>query len=340
MTKKHEFNRDSHLTLMVLKFWDKLLSKKENYMLQPSRFNLIMISAMYENGGNTTHRMLDGHPELFVYPFESQLGTSLSTNFVQTLVPFRYCWPEFPLNGDVAHDYELFFDEELKTRVRVPARSKFKDADLQIDEQERKQLFVDYMKNKERSRANLVEAFFVSTFQAWKNYNRTGNEKAYVGYSPVLALDTEKIFADMPTAQIIHVVRNPYSGYADTIKRPFPLALKKYVWTWNIMQHMALTYKEMYPKNFHIVRFEDLVASPESAMKKLSNGLGVSFANTMLYPSWNGTKLERVYPWGTIRIPTTEANLATMNELSAEQKAEIRSTSIVMLKHFGYDTLC
>jgi hypothetical protein len=38
-------------------------------------FRLLMISAMYENGGNTTQRLLDGHPELFSYPFESQPGT-------------------------------------------------------------------------------------------------------------------------------------------------------------------------------------------------------------------------------------------------------------------------
>ena len=37
-------------------------------------FPLLMISAMYENGGNTTQRLLDGHPELFSYPFESQTG--------------------------------------------------------------------------------------------------------------------------------------------------------------------------------------------------------------------------------------------------------------------------
>ena len=40
-------------------------------------FRLLMLGAMYENGGNTTHRFLDGHPELFVYPFESQIGTRL-----------------------------------------------------------------------------------------------------------------------------------------------------------------------------------------------------------------------------------------------------------------------
>src|SRR5437870_3113217 len=115
-----------------------------------------MISAMYENGGNTTHRMLDGHPELFVYPFESQLGTSLSSHFIQTLVPFRYCWPEFPLEGNPATDYEMFFDEELKTLARVPSRSKFKDADFKLNEAERKQIFIDLMNGKERTRANLV----------------------------------------------------------------------------------------------------------------------------------------------------------------------------------------
>ena len=301
-------------------------------------FKLVMISAMYENGGNTTHRLLDGHPELFVYPFESQLGTAMSTNFLQSLVPFRYCWPEFPIKGEAAADYELFYDEEMKTLLRVPSRSKFNHADLQINETERKALFDAYMKNKERSRANLVEAFFVSTFDSWKNYNRTGQEKAYVGYSPVIALDAEKILADFPTAQIIHVVRNPYSGYADTKKRPFPLSLKKYVWTWNIMQHMALTYAQSYPNNFHLIRFEDIV-SDQSALPNLCTKMGFSASESLQYPSWNGAKLDQVYPWGTVRIPTSEANIATMNELSADEKAEIRITSAVMLKQLGYENL-
>lgn len=309
-------------------------------MLEKNNFNLIMISAMYENGGNTTHRMLDGHPELFVYPFESQLGTSLSSNFIQTLVPFRYCWPEFPLNGDVATDYELLYDEELKTRLRVPQRSKFKHADLQIDEHERKQIFVEMMQGKERTRANLIEAFFVSTFKSWKNYAATGNEKAYVGYSPVIGLDAGKIFADLPNAQIIHVVRNPYSGYADTKKRPFPLSLRKYVWTWSIMQYMATTFAQMYPKNFHLVRYEDLVQDPKTTLATLSDKLGVSFSETLLYPSWNGEKLEAIFPWGTIKTATPEANIDTMNELTADEKAQVRSIAIVMLKQYGYESLC
>src|SRR5260370_21524573 len=192
-------------------------------------FKLIMISAMYENGGNTTHRMLDGHPELFAYPFESQLGTSLVNDYLTSYVPFKYRWPEFPMHGSVEQDYELIFDEEMKVRLRTPERSKFKHADMQITEVERKKLYCQIASSKPRSRANAMEAFFRSTFDAWKNVQRTGKEKAYLGYSPVQVLDTEKIMADYPAnGHVLHVVRNPYSGYSDTKKRPFPIALQRY----------------------------------------------------------------------------------------------------------------
>ncbi|MDX2017230.1 MAG: sulfotransferase, partial [Planctomycetota bacterium] len=81
-------------------------------------FNLIMISAMYENGGNTTHRMLDGHPQLHVYPFESQVGTGFNNDYLASYVPIRYRWPEFPMNQSPEADYEAFWDEELKTYLR------------------------------------------------------------------------------------------------------------------------------------------------------------------------------------------------------------------------------
>lgn len=155
----------------------------------------------------------------------------------------------------------------------------------------------------------------------------------------MVVLDTEQILADFPTGSVVHVVRNPYSGFADTRKRPFPLSLARYTWTWNLCQHMALTYAERFPQNFHLVRFEDLVADPRKTVQDLCQRLGLSFSENVLYPSWNGTRLEAVYPWGTIRTPTPEANLAAMNELSADERAEIKSLATVMLKLLHYEQL-
>ena len=77
-----------------------------------------------------------------------------------------------------------------------------------------------------RSRANNVAAFFRATFDAWKDYKRTGREEVYVGYSPIIVVDADKILTDCPQAHVLHVVRNPWSAYADTKKRPVPLSLR------------------------------------------------------------------------------------------------------------------
>lgn len=306
-------------------------------MNKNKRLKFLMISAMYENGGNTTHRLIDGHPEVHVYPYESQLGTSAVADFLLSMVPYKYRWPEFPMDGEVLNDYEMFFDEEMKTRLRVPSRSKFKDAPMDLNENDRRKAFVEYMEGKPRTRTNLVDAFFHATFDAWKNLARTGKEKAYLGYSPVIGIDGEKIMKDFPDGHVIHVVRNPYSGYADTKKRPFPLSLQRYTWTWNFMQQMALTFNERFPKNFHVVRFEDIVEDPKKTMSSLAKKLGLSYSPTLLYPSWNGQRMESVYPWGTIRTPTPEANIATMKELSKKEHAEIKSLSGVMRRALGYE---
>jgi hypothetical protein len=301
-----------------------------------SELKLIMLSAMYENGGNTTHRMLDGHPNLFVYPFESQVGSGAGADMLSSVVPIRYRWPEFPMDVSPEAAYEMFWDEELKTLLRVPKRSKFVDCGLQMNEAERKARFAEICRALPLARASFIEAYFRSTFDTWKNYARTGKETHYVGYNPVQVLDTDKILRDFPNGHVVHVVRNPYSGYSDTSKRPFPLSPVKYAWTWNLSQHYALTYQDKYRDRFHIVRFEDLVADTRATMGKLLGELGLPMADECLFPSFNRTRLKEVYPWGTIRIPTPEVNIATANEISVESKQVIRTESKVMMSLLGY----
>lgn len=307
--------------------------------MKSNTFKLIMISAMYENGGNTTHRFLDGHPELFVYPFESQPGTTLVADYLSSMFPLKYRWPEFPLEGDFASDYERIIDEECKVRLNTQYVSKFRDADLHMTNKGRKEIFLKILKGKDRTRANIIEAFFRATFEAWKNYNSSGKEKAYVGYSPIIGVDGQKILSDFPFGHVLHVVRNPYSAYADTKKRPVPYGLDKYIQIWNVMQLQALTYANMYPKNFHVVRFDDLIAGPKAFFLPLCKKLGISYSDSLMYPSWNGKKLDELFPWGTIRIPTPAENKATMKELTRSEYLAIKERTTVINKVLGFDRL-
>ena len=132
-------------------------------------FRLLMLAAMYENGGNTTHRFLDGHPQMFVYPFESQLGTRFVMDGLSSMFPAKYRWPAFLLDATAEEDYLAIIDEEAKVRARTPQVSKFRHVPFDFSDEERGRLYAARVKKSGRSRGKNVEAFFKSTFEAWKD---------------------------------------------------------------------------------------------------------------------------------------------------------------------------
>ncbi|HEY7820099.1 MAG TPA: sulfotransferase, partial [Vicinamibacteria bacterium] len=117
-------------------------------------FRFLMLSAMYENGGNTTQRILDGHPQMFVYPFESQLGTRLSNDPLASLFPLKYRWPVFDLEATPEADYHAIIDEECKVRARTPQVSKFRSASFDFSDDERRKLYLAQVARQGRSRAS------------------------------------------------------------------------------------------------------------------------------------------------------------------------------------------
>ena len=305
---------------------------------QNNKYKFIMISAMYENGGNTTQRLLDGHPELMVYPFESQPGTKYVNDYMSSIFPLKYRWPIFPNSISAEEAYELIIDEEGKVRSKTPHVSKFRDANFDLSDKDRKKDFVDFLKNKVLSRPNIMEAFFRSSFSVWKNFKVSGKESAYVGYSPIIGVDGDKIINDYDgNAYVIHVIRNPFSAYADTKKIPMPLSIAHYMFSSAVNQHYAKINSEKYPNNFFVVRFEDIIKDPKKFLGDVLKKMKISSSDTLKYPSWNGEKLEQVYPWGTIRVPTEEVNLKTAKELSKSEIKEIYQRTKMYIKEFGYE---
>jgi hypothetical protein len=301
-----------------------------------NEFKLLMIGAMYENGGNTTHRFLDGHPQMFVYPFESQLGTRLVNDPLSSMFPVKYRWPVFALDADARQDFAAIIDEEAKIRARTPQVSKFRHMPFDFSDDERSKIYQKYVAQSGRSRAANVEAFFRATFDAWKDFKRSGQEKVWVGYSPILVVDAEKILSEMPAAHFLHVVRNPWSAYADTRKRPVPMSLSNYMLGWTINQYCALLVRDKFPDRMHIVRTEDVMEGSMKTLGPVCQALGLELADSLAFPSWNGTKLTEVFPWGTIRQATPEANLATAQELSQAEREEIRQLAWQYLGTFDY----
>ncbi len=301
-----------------------------------SEFRLVMLSAMYENGGNVTHRLFDGHRQMYVYPFESQIGTRYVVDNMASAFPMKYRWPVFSLDATPREDYFAIIDEECKVRARTPHVSKFRHIPFDFSDDERRDVYCDYVSKSGRSAANNVAAFFKATFDAWKDYNRTGDESVYVGYSPIIVVDADKILNALPQAHVIHVVRNPWSAYADTKKRPVPMSLQNYMRAWASNQYHALLFKEQFPDRMHIVRTEDVLSNPKNTLGKICKKLSLEVFDSLANPTWNSNELDEVYPWGTIRKATTQANLATAAELSEREKAEVGDYAGHFLETFDY----
>lgn len=303
-----------------------------------SEFNFVMISAGFEHGGNVTHRHLDGHPELLVYPFESQLGNRNFNDFLASVERVQYRYPEFPEGLTADELYEQIIDEEMKTFLRKRNGSKFREADLILDEKNRVESFKMHLGDAPFTRKKVIEAFFKSTFDAWENYYVKPNEKmTYVGYSPAIGVDADRMLRDFPTMKIIHIIRNPFSAYRDTKRRPFPLPLNRYLITWNIYHSTVEMYAKLYPNNVKVFRYEDLVANKPSFMRTVSDFIGVEFNESMLYPSWNGKEIkDMIAPWGTVLKSTEEYNKEVIEELTEEEKLKIAAGTTAVARHFQY----
>lgn len=305
------------------------------------KFSFVMISAGFEHGGNVTHRHLDGHPDLLVYPFESQLGNRNFNDFLASVERVQYRYPEFPEGMEAEELYEQIIDEEMKTFLRKRNGSKFRDADLVMDEQNRKNEFIKLLGEKPYTRKQVIEAFFKSTFAAWENYYTVPNEgMTYVGYSPAIGIDADRMVKDFPNIKIVHIVRNPFSAYRDTKRRPFPQPLSKYLITWNIYHSTVEMYAKMFPQNVKIFRYEDLVADKSKFMHELSAFIGVKFNETMLYPSWNGKEIkDMIAPWGTVLKSDENYNKNIIDDLTTAEKRQIGYATAALAKHFGYDRI-
>jgi len=249
----------------------------------------------------------------------------------------KYRWPVFPLHDTPDSDYETIIDEECKVRIKTPQASKFRNWPIDLEDKVRKAEFVKVMEGRERTRAALVEAYYRSTALAWKDARRSGKEHVYVGYSPIIVVDAEKIFSDFPKAQVVQVVRNPWSAYADTKKRAVPLSIEHYMTGWRTNQLYALAARDRFPDRMHIVRFEEIIEDPRTALGYVLEKLGVTPTDTLTYPSWNGEKMTEVYPWGTIRTPNSDNNARAAEELSDGEREEIVRRTRHLLGPLGYE---
>lgn len=160
----------------------------------------------------------------------------------------------------------------------------------------------------------------------------------YVGYSPAIGIDADRMIKDFPKIKILHIIRNPFSAYRDTKRRPFSQPLSKYLITWNIYHSTVAMHEKMYPENVRIFLYEDEIADKEMFMKEVASFINVPFHTSMLYPSWNGKEIrDNIAPWGTVLRSIEECNAQIIDELNDQEKKQIIYGTTALARYFEYD---
>lgn len=289
---------------------------------------LIEISAWNDSGGGFLHRLFDGHPELDVWPFELLLGNDGIR--LDRLTPDwfhgRFRWPRLHprlIAGRAEEAFDAISDAELKAVLADPgsARHGRFPVDVSLDEW-RRATADSWRSGPDRSQAAFLRAYLVEFLRL------TGVEpgrKPILGHCPVAILDAEALFADFPDARLIHVLRDPLSGFADMRRRHPVLEARVYAEKWSLVNMAAALAVAKSPERVRITTLRSLLEDRRAAMQALCEFLGIGFDLALMQPNWRGVLLDEhdMGPFGGVPVVSLAREDALAQEIVAADRRAI-----------------
>jgi len=118
-----------------------------------------------------------------------------------------------------------------------------------------------------------------------------------------------------PKAKVIHIIRDPRAVLVSQLNRKRGFVVKRYenslmkyfnplfvllevihvtaVWLRGASLHFK--YEELYPQNYYLVRYEDLIRKPDNTIRQLCDYLGITFRQEMLKQNTIGSSFTEKY---------------------------------------------
>ena len=301
-------------------------------------FRLVLISAWNDSGGGFLHRLFDGHPECFVYPFELQLGTALLHDGFESWFRPKYRWPILPEDLGAASPeqlFELFLDDEVKGCLRGRAASKFREFDLELSMEAWRTQFAARLGAAPRTPERVVAAYVGGLFAAWRNRRGSGRERIYLGHCPTIVLDADRLLVDCPEARLIHVVRRPTSGFVDMRRRVPDVEVASYCRKWSLINMLGFYFAEKYPARMTTVRLDRLIEQQAAELGRLCAWLGLGYDAVLEGPTWNREPLAHLWPFGGVPVVSAAHERECEDSLSFEDRAVIDEETSAVRALYG-----
>jgi hypothetical protein len=261
---------------------------------------MLLISQVQRSGGTLLSRLLDGHPECFAHPMELKWGR-----------PAKWNWPSFAADAALsARDAFGMLDETwVRKALHQGGYSKYaqwsaghKPAHrprypFAFDRGLAEELFDDAFRGRRPGhRRDVLDAYLTAFFNAWLDYqNLYADPKRWVtGFVPRLIMQAdsvERFFDDYPDGLLVTIVRNPCTWFASASRHTFSSDPAEALPHWIDSARASLAAVDRYGDRVRVILFEDLVLHTRSTMEAICRRSGLTFAESMLRPTYNGMRI-------------------------------------------------
>jgi protein-tyrosine sulfotransferase len=253
----------------------------------------IFLLGAHKSGTSLLRSLLDGHPDLFVLPFE--------THFLQ----LANYWVDYRLRRAQPPPRSIAETKQAYTQLVEQYNTL---ADPTADATLTGQFDLDrFRRELDHPAADMAELFQVyaravyasltgEPFPAGRRVVEKSTENAE------LASDLKHLF---PAAKFIHIMRNPYANvvairrhHSQTSKRVnfknhFPVLITNLPALRNSYYHLYRNRRLLDPADYLVIRYEDLLTAPEDSMQAVARFLSIPFTDGLLQPTslgqaWQG----------------------------------------------------
>lgn len=239
----------------------------------------IFILGSHKSGSSLLRSLLDGHKELYVIPTETHFF-QYSGHWVDYRL--RYNLPKKMNRQDLVDSFvsfvrkknnhaDIFADSILTNKFDI---DKFKSSFDESNLDSPRKCFEAY-----------IRAIRLSMEGECIPENTRIVEKSVENAE--FAIFLRQMF---PDSRFIHIVRNPYATLVSVRKtrkkHNFPY-LRDYLFSLKNSYYYLLK-NVSYLDNYYTLKYEDLLASPEESMKKVSIFLGIDFSKILTEPTLMG----------------------------------------------------
>ena len=274
---------------------------------------LVLITQVQRSGGTLLLRLLDGHPQCHVAPFQLR--------GIDEALKFRL--------GDPEKAWQAFYDPKLAERFRVGYRQRKRDllqdtevfSFLQPPGLQRAIYDACAAKLDEPGNRELLGCYLTSYFNAWLDYRNLHGEshRWVVGFEPAVARGgarRARFPALHPDARIVSIVRDPWSWYASARRWEARWRDREYALDhWCRVAVGTIKWRKKAGDRLRVVAFEDLLLHTEETVRNLAGWLDIEPVPELLEPTFNGLPIAANSSFGDV---TTEVSTKPLERAQAE----------------------